>query len=346
MDELKSVSWHDGKVRILDQTRLPEELVILEISDYYGVIDAIRSLAVRGAPAIGIAAAFGVVLSIWRADEADRPTFLMRINRTMDELAAARPTAKNLTWALAQMRSVLTRHLNRPLREIKQALLAEAQRILDDDVQRCKLIGRHGASLLPVRAGVLTHCNTGFLATGGYGTALGIVRAAVESGRKVQVYVDETRPLLQGARLTTFELMEDGIPVTLITDNMAAYVMKKGLIDVVIVGADRIARNGDVANKIGTYGLAVLAKEHKIPFLVAAPLSTFDKDTATGDDIVIEERSGDEVRKIGDRWIAPEDVPVLNPAFDVTPHQLISAIVSEKGVIKFPDESKLLEWLK
>ncbi len=346
MDELRAVYWHEGKVRILDQTKLPEELVILEIADYYGVLDAIKSMAVRGAPAIGIAAAFGVVLSVWRADESNRAEFLTRVNRAMDELSAARPTAKNLTWAVNEMRNVLTRNLNRPLREIKQELLAAAQRILEDDVQRCKQIGENGARLLPVRAGVLTHCNAGLLATGGYGTALGIVRAAVAGGRKVHVYVDETRPLLQGARLTAFELMDEGINVTLITDNTAAYVMKRGLVDVVIVGADRIARNGDMANKIGTYGLALLAKAHRIPFVVAAPLSTFDPEAADGDSIPIEERDPDEVRKIGDRYIAPPDVPVFNPAFDVTPHTLISAIVTEKGVIKFPDESKLLEWLK
>lgn len=346
MDELKAVQWHDGRVRILDQTKLPEELVLLEISDYYGVIDAINSLAVRGAPAIGIAAAYGVVLAVWRADEIDRAAFLTRANKAIDELKATRPTAKNLFWALERMRTALTRNLSRPLRDIKHVLLETAAAILDDDIRRCRKIGEFGAGLLPVRSNILTHCNAGLLATGGYGTALGIVRAAVATGRKVRVYADETRPLLQGARLTTFELMDEGIDVTLITDSMAAYVMKKGLVNVVVVGADCIARNGDVANKIGTYGLAVLAKDHKIPFVVAAPLSTFDAEIADGEAIPIEERHPDEVRKIGDRWLAPEDVPVLNPAFDVTPHHLISALVSERGVIKFPDESNLREWLK
>jgi methylthioribose-1-phosphate isomerase len=346
MDELRAVQWHDGRVRILDQTKLPEELILLEISDYYGVIDAVNSLAVRGAPAIGIAAAFGVVLSIWQADEVDRTSFLTKVNKAIEDFKATRPTAKNLFWALEQMRAVLSRNLSRPLREIKRAMLHAAQMILEDDIARCRKIGEYGADLLPFRANVLTHCNAGLLATGGYGTALGIVRAAVEKGKKVKVYADETRPLLQGARLTTFELMDEGIDVTLITDSMAAYVMQKGLINVVVVGADRISRNGDVANKIGTYGLALLAKEHKIPFVVAAPLSTFDPDLATGEAIPIEERHPDEVRKIGDRYIAPEDVPVLNPAFDVTPHHLISAIVSERGVIKFPYEAKLQEWLK
>jgi methylthioribose-1-phosphate isomerase len=346
MDELKAVQWHDGRVRILDQTKLPEELILLEISDYYGVIDAVNSLAVRGAPAIGIAAAFGVVLAIWRADEVDRTAFLTKVNKAIEDFKATRPTAKNLFWALEQMRAVLSRNLSRPLREVKRAMLHTAQTILEDDIARCKKIGEYGADLLPFRANVLTHCNAGLLATGGYGTALGIVRTAVGKGKKIKVYAGETRPLLQGARLTTFELMDEGIDVTLITDSMAAYVMQKGIVNVVVVGADRISRNGDVANKIGTYGLAVLAKEHKIPFVVAAPLSTFDPDLATGEAIPIEERHPDEVRKIGDRFIAPEDVPVLNPAFDVTPHHLISAIVSERGVIKFPDESKLREWLK
>ncbi|RPI02826.1 MAG: S-methyl-5-thioribose-1-phosphate isomerase [Calditrichaeota bacterium] len=346
MEELHAVQWHDGKVRILDQTKLPEELVLLEISDYYAVVDAIKSLAVRGAPAIGIAAAFGVVLSVWNADEVDRAAFIESVNKAIEELKSTRPTAKNLFGALERMRKVLSQNLSRPLREIKSALLRTAQSILNEDLENCKKIGEMGAALLPVRANILTHCNAGLLATGGHGTALGIVRTAIEKGKKIKVYVDETRPLLQGARLTTFELLEDGIDVTLITDSMAAFVMQKGLINVVIVGADRIARNGDVANKIGTYGLAVLAKEHKIPFVVAAPLSTFDPDIASGDHIIIEERHPDEVRKIGDRFIAPEDVEVLNPAFDVTPHHLISAIVSERGVIKFPNENALTEWLK
>jgi methylthioribose-1-phosphate isomerase len=346
MDELKAVQWHDGRVRILDQTKLPEELILLEISDYYGVIDAINSLAVRGAPAIGIAAAFGVVLSVWQADEIDRAAFLTKVNKAIEDFKATRPTAKNLFWALEQMRAVFTRNLSRPLREVKKAMLHTAQTILQDDIARCRKIGEHGAELLPFRANVLTHCNAGLLATGGYGTALGIIRTAIDKGKKIKVYADETRPLLQGARLTTFELMDEGIDVTLITDSMAAYVMQKGIVNVVVVGADRISRNGDVANKIGTYGLAVLAKEHKIPFVVAAPLSTFDPDLASGENIPIEERSPDEVRKIGDRYIAPEDVPVLNPAFDVTPHHLISAIVSERGVIRFPDEAKIHEWLK
>jgi methylthioribose-1-phosphate isomerase len=346
MDDLYAVSWSNGKVRLLDQTKLPDELILLEISDYRHIVSSIKKLAVRGAPAIGIAAAFGVVLSVWYADESDRPGFLTRVNTAIDELKSTRPTAKNLFWALEKMRNTMSRNLSRPLREVKDAMLKQAQSILQDDIDRCRKIGDYGQEMLPFRSTVLTHCNAGALATGGHGTALGIVRSAIDKGKKIKVFADETRPLLQGARLTTFELMEDDIDVTLITDNMAAYAMKKGLIDVVVVGADRIARNGDVANKIGTYGLSILAKEHKIPFIVAAPLSTFDADIQSGDAINIEERDADEVRRISDTLVAPEDVPVFNPAFDVTPHTLISAIVTEKGVVRFPNEEKLADWLK
>jgi methylthioribose-1-phosphate isomerase len=336
MDSLRAVQWHDGKVRLLDQRQLPNELVLLEISDYHGIANAINSLGVRGAPAIGIAAAFGVVLAVWEADEVDRTAFLEQANAAIDLLKATRPTAKNLFWALDKMRRTLSRNLSRPLKEIKLALLREAQAILDDDVQRCKRIGSFGAALLPNRCTILTHCNAGALATGGYGTALGIVRSAIEMGKKIKVYADETRPLLQGARLTTFELLEDDIDVTLICDGAAAYVMKQGLIHHVIVGADRIACNGDVANKIGTYSLAVLAKQHGIPFLVAAPMSTCDFDIATGEEIPIEERAADEIRCIGSHALAPEEVPVYNPAFDVTPNELITAIVTDQGVANPP----------
>ncbi len=346
MDDLYAVSWHEGKVRLLDQTKLPDELILLQISDYKHIVSSIKTLVVRGAPAIGIAAAFGVVLAVWDADEADRAGFLNRANTAIEELKATRPTAKNLFWALEQMRKTMSQNLNRPLLDVKKAMLKQAQAIMQDDIDRCRKIGEHGQELLPFRSTVLTHCNAGALATGGHGTALGIVRSAIEKGKKIKVFADETRPLLQGARLTTFELMDDNIDVTLITDSMAAYTMKKGMIDVVVVGADRIARNGDVANKIGTYGLSILAKEHKIPFIVAAPLSTFDADLASGEDIPIEERDADEVRKIGNMFIAPEDVPVFNPAFDVTPHTFISAIVSEKGVVRFPNAEKLTAWLK
>lgn len=345
MDQIRAVQWHKGKVRILDQTKLPQELLLLEISDYHGIVKAIKSMSVRGAPAIGIAAAFGVVLSVWNADETDRASFLELVNKAIDELKATRPTAKNLFWALDRMRLALSRSLNKPLSKIKLALLEEAQHILNDDIERCKRIGKFGAELLPNRVSVLTHCNAGAFATGGYGTALGIVRAAVEAGKRVKVFADETRPLLQGARLTTFELLEDDIDVILICDNAAASVMKQGLVNTVIVGADRIASNGDVANKIGTYALAILAKKHNIPFYVAAPLSTCDFDIKSGDEIPIEERDPSEVRMIGHTLIAPEEVEVYNPAFDVTPHELIDAIITDKGVAR-PDYQKSLQELR
>ncbi len=336
MDDLKAVEWKNGKVRILDQTQLPNDLVLLEISDHYGVVKAIKEMSVRGAPALGIAAAFGVVLGIWNASDSDRAAFLEKSNKAIDDLKATRPTAKNLFWALDKMRKKLSANLNKPINEIKLELLKEAQRILDDDINRCKQIGRHGAQLLPSNANVMTYCNAGALATGGYGTALGIVRAAVEHSKKIKVFACETRPLLQGARLTCFELLEDDIDVTLICDNAAGYVMSQNLVNAVIVGADRIAANGDVANKIGTYSLAVLSKQHQLPFYVAAPLSTIDFDIKSGKEIVVEKRPPGEITQIGGKEVAPEDVPALNPAFDVTPHQFISALVTEKGIIRPP----------
>lgn len=341
MDELQSIAWHDGRVRILDQTRLPGELVLLEISDHHGVIKAIKQLSIRGAPAIGIAAAYGVVLAVWEVEESDRTAFIERANHAIDLIRASRPTARNLFWALERMRGALTRHLNRPLHEIKQALLREAQAIQADDVQRCQQIGRHGAALLTQNCAVLTHCNAGALATGGYGTALGIVRSAISLGKKVEVYACETRPLLQGARITAFELSDEGIPVTVLCDTMAAYVMQRNMVQFVLVGADRIARNGDTANKIGTYGLAILARHHRIPFYVAAPLSTFDFDLRNGEQIPIEHRSADEVTHCGGLQSVPDGVPVINPAFDVTPASLIDAFITDNGIFRPPFEASL-----
>jgi methylthioribose-1-phosphate isomerase len=343
MEDLYSIKWHSGKVRILDQRQLPNELVLLEISDHRGIVNAINNMSIRGAPAIGIAAAFGVVLSVWSADDTDRPTFLERANTAIKEIKETRPTAKNLFWALERMRLVLTRNLNRPLGEIKKALLSEAQRILVDDIKRCENIGKYGAALLPDRAFVLTHCNAGALATGGYGTALGVIRAAIAAGKKIKVYADETRPLWQGARLTSFELLEDDIDVTLIVDSAAGAVMREGKINIVLVGADRIASNGDTANKIGTYSLAVLAKKHQIPFYVAAPLSTCDFDLPNGNSIPIEERDADEIRRIDSMLIAPEEVKVYNPAFDVTPNEFIDAIITERGIARPPFKTTLSE---
>ncbi len=346
MQDLPTLTWHDGKVRILDQTQLPHELVMLEISDYQGVIQAIKSLAVRGAPAIGVAAAFAVVLSVWHLPDNDRQGFIERANKAIAETRSSRPTAKNLSWAVERMRDVMTRNLNRPLHEIKQVLLQAAQNLLEDDVARCRAIGKHGAALLPDRCAVLTYCNAGALATAGHGTALGVIRTAVEQGKKIQVFACETRPLLQGARLTAFELMEDSIPVTLICDNMAAALMRRGLVQLVLVGADRIAANGDTANKIGTYGLSILAKHHKIPFYVAAPWSTIDMELSNGSGIPIEERHADEIRRFRDQAVAPDDVPVWNPAFDVTPNNLVDIIITEKGVVRPPFNVQLVQMLK
>lgn len=341
MDELQAITWHDGKVRILDQTRLPGDLVLLEISDYQGVCKAISGLNLRGAPAIGIAAAYGVVLALWHMEESDRPAFVQRANTAIEALGQTRPTARNLFWALERMRNTLMSVLSKPIREIKLALLSEAQRIHADDVERCKTIGRLGAALLTPNTSVLTHCNAGAFATGGYGTALGIVRAAISQGKKVRVYACETRPLLQGSRITAFELAEEEIPVTVLCDSMAAYAMARGLVQFVIVGADRIARNGDAANKIGTYGLAILARHHRIPFYMAAPLSTFDPDLRSGDQIPIEQRPATEVAQFNGIQIIPEGVPVLNPAFDVTPAKLIDAFITEKGILRPPFEESL-----
>ncbi|HNY92718.1 MAG: Methylthioribose-1-phosphate isomerase [bacterium ADurb.Bin431] len=341
MDELQGISWHDGRVRILDQTRLPEELVALEISDYQGIIRAITGMNVRGAPAIGIAAAYGIVLAVWSLEEADRPAFLQRVNQASEALARSRPTARNLFWALERMRAALMKLLSRPLREIKLALLEEAQRLHADDIERCRAIGRFGAALLPQTTSIMTHCNAGAFATGGFGTALGVIRTAVSQGKKVQVYACETRPLLQGSRITAWELAEEEIPVTVLCDSMAAYAMARGLVQMVIVGADRIARNGDAANKIGTYGLAILARHHRIPFYVAAPLSTFDLEIRSGDHITIEQRAAAEVELCGGMRAVPEGVPVLNPSFDVTPAKLIDAFITEKGIIRPPFEESL-----
>jgi methylthioribose-1-phosphate isomerase len=309
-------------VRLLDQRRLPAEEVWLELEGSDAVAAAIRDLAVRGAPAIGVAAAYGLAVA------ARRGAGPAELRRAADRLARARPTAVNLAWAVRRMSARIDAGAD--------ALLAEAHAIRDEDEASCRRIGALGAPLLPPRACVLTHCNAGALATAGYGTALGIVRAAVESGNALSVYADETRPFLQGARLTAWELQRDGIPVTLLTDGMAGWLMSRGEIACVVVGADRIAANGDVANKIGTYSLAVLAAHHGLPFYVAAPWSTVDLQTATGADIPIEERVGDEVLLLAGQRIAPAGVPARYPAFDVTPGALVTAIVTERGVVRRP----------
>jgi methylthioribose-1-phosphate isomerase len=330
-----TVEWKDGAVRLLDQSRLPETITFLDCRDYQAVADAIRTLKVRGAPAIGVTAALGVAVGAQAVNATDYATFSRAVLRICDDLASTRPTAVNLFWAIARMKRTLESLGESPIPAAKQALIQESQAILEEDVRLCKAMGRHGADLIADGQTILTHCNAGALATAGYGTALGVIRAAVEQGKKINVIADETRPVLQGSRLTAWELMQDRIPVTLITDNMAGTLMRQGNIHLCIVGADRIAANGDVANKIGTYSVAVLAKAHNIPFYVAAPYSTIDLKTKSGADIPIEQRNPLEVTTIhGSHPVAPKDVAVFNPAFDVTPAELITAIITERGVFK------------
>ena len=330
-----TVEWKDGAVRILDQSRLPERVEFLDCRDYRDVVQAIRELKVRGAPAIGVTAAMGVALGAQTLPARDHDALTKEVSAICDDLAKSRPTAVNLFWALERMKAKVTSWRGRPIEEIKRLLVEEAQRISDEDVAMNKAMGRHGADLVRDGQTVLTHCNAGALATAGYGTALGVIRAAWEQGKKIRVIADETRPVLQGARLTAWELMQDQIPVTLITDSMAGALMRNGGVDLCIVGADRIAANGDVANKIGTYSVAVLARAHHIPFYVAAPYSTIDLATPTGDQIPIEQRNTQEVTTVfGSDPIAPAGVEVWNPAFDVTPAEYITAIVTERGVFK------------
>lgn len=329
-DTMKHIEWKDRKLYILDQRQLPNEKVIVANETVEQVCDMIRTLAVRGAPAISIAAAYGMVIAAQNYKESDGD-FQCYMLQNHDALAGTRPTAVNLFWALDKMKKVWE---GAKAGDAPALLLAEARRIEEDDIRRCMALSAYGASLIPAHGCILTHCNAGALATGGYGTALGIVRKGFEQGKVDMVYADETRPLLQGARLTAYELMEEHIPVTLITDNMAAYMMQQGKINMVITGADRIAANGDAANKIGTYGVAVLAKHHGIPFYITAPLSTFDLTISSGSDIIIEERDGDEVRRFQGNYSAPKNVPVENPSFDVTPHELITALITEKGIIR------------
>lgn len=326
---MKHIEWKEHRLYLLDQRWLPNEKKVAACAAVADVCEMIRTLGVRGAPAIGIAAAYGMVIAAEAYGPADGD-FYGYMEGEHRALAATRPTAVNLFWALDEMKKVW--RTAEPA-AAPALLLARARAIEEDDIQRCMRLSEYGAALIPDHARILTHCNAGALATGGYGTALGIVRKGFEAGKVAMVYADETRPLLQGARLTAYELAEDGIPVTLITDNMAAHMMKQGKIDMVITGADRIAANGDAANKIGTYGVAVLAQYHHIPFYITAPLSTFDLTIPSGNDIMIEERDGDEVRSFGGVFTAPKGVPVENPAFDVTPHELITALITEKGVI-------------
>ena len=338
-----TVGWHEGRVRLIDQRQLPGQVVYLDCADHHEVAEAIRNLSVRGAPAIGIAAAMGLALGARSIQTRDPDHFLRELSRIADELAATRPTAVNLFWALDRMKRVAASSRNLGAALVTR-LIDESQAILDEDIAMNRAMGKIGATLIEGGDTILTHCNAGALATGGYGTALGVIRAAWEDGKKIRVIADETRPVLQGARLTAWELMQDDIPVTLITDNMAGALMREGRIQRCIVGADRIAANGDVANKIGTYGVAVLARYHGLPFYVAAPTSTLDLSITSGAHIPIEARDPREVTHVhGLAHIAPDGVDVANPAFDVTPADLITAIITEKGAFRPKDIHRLGE---
>lgn len=328
-----AVEWLDGKLRILDQSKLPREQIFIDLNNYHDIVLAIKEMRIRGAPAIGVAAAYGIALGASGIKTTNNDEFLAQLNQVMQAFTASRPTAVNLFRAINRMKKTAR---GDGVAEIKKSLVNEAKRIHQAEITATKRLSQLGAELIKDGFTLLTHCNAGSLATAGYGTALGVIIAAKDRGKKVSVFATETRPLLQGARLTTWELMQEGIPVTLITDSMAGYFMRQRKIDCVIVGADRIAANGDVANKIGTYTLAVLAKESKIPFYVAAPTSTIDISLNTGDQIPIEERSSEEVTHIQGVSITPEGIKASNPAFDITPHGYITAIISDKGIIKEP----------
>ena len=339
----RALVWDRGTLKLLDQSVLPHQTRVVACATADEVADAIRTMKVRGAPAIGAAAAYGLVLAAQTAAAADPPMLRAHLDTAARMLLGTRPTAVNLRWAVERMLAVAGRVAWRSGGDLVEALLAEAQRICEQDVRTNRAIGANGAALIRPGERILTYCNTGSLATVDYGTALGIIRAAHEQGKRIQVFVSETRPLLQGARLTAWEVLRYGIPATLIADNAAAWLMRQGLIDRVVVGADRVAANGDTANKIGTYGLAVLARAHEIPFLVAAPLSTVDFRTPDGSAIPIEERPPEEVTHIAGVPVAPEGIAAANPAFDITPHHLITAIVTEAGVATPPYTRSLLD---
>ncbi|WP_204102007.1 MULTISPECIES: S-methyl-5-thioribose-1-phosphate isomerase [Spirulina sp. CCY15215] len=339
--EIYPVIWEGDRAILIDQTRLPAEYTTVAIADSDTMAKAIKTMIVRGAPAIGVAAAYGMYLGAREIQSGDRATFLVELEEVAQKLRQTRPTAVNLFWAIARQLQT-AQATSGSVEEIKAALLETAQAIQTEDLQTCKDIGDNGLKALPKtpqKLTLLTHCNAGALATAGYGTALGVVRSAWQGDRLTRVYADETRPRLQGGKLTSWECVQEGIPVTVITDNMAAHCMKQGLIHAVVVGADRIAANGDAANKIGTYGLAVIAKAHNVPFFVAAPLSTVDFKLETGTEIPIEERDAKEIYQVGETRLCPDGVDFYNPAFDVTPATLIEAIITEKGAVK-PEELK------
>ena len=338
---IQTLEWTEQGVRFIDQTKLPTEEVYVTCTTHQEVADVIRNMVVRGAPAIGVSAAMGIALGVKNSKAQSSGDLQRDFDQICDLIAKTRPTAVNLFWAIRRMRDKFEQNPARTVTQIKEDLIREAQRMHAEDIAANQAMGRHGATLMPSTGGVLTHCNAGALATAGYGTALGVIRAAVEQGKKIHVYADETRPFLQGSRLTAWELMKDGIPTTVISDNMAGAIMQQGKIGAIVVGADRIAANGDVANKIGTYSVAILAKEHKIPFYVAAPISTVDLDCPDGSQIPIEQRNAREVTHIAGRQMVPEGVEVENPAFDVTPAKYLAAIITEKGIARAPFEESL-----
>ena len=339
--KVETLRWNDGRLELIDQRRLPLEFEYVACEDAVQTANAIRDMVVRGAPAIGCTAAYGVALEAQRHAGAARAQFDAALEQAFRVLEASRPTAVNLFWAIARMRQCHGQTCNESTRTAAAALLALARQMHSEDIEICRAIGSHGVPLIAEGARIMTHCNAGALATAGHGTALGVIRSARDAGKRISVIANETRPYLQGARLTAWEMVQENIPVTLVTDNMAGYLMQQGRVDVIVVGADRIAVNGDTANKIGTYTLAVLAARHRIPFYVAAPLSTIDVAIADGNGIPIEERDAAEVTGFrGKRW-APEGVSVFNPAFDVTPAALITGIVTEKGVVNRPDAGKI-----
>jgi len=338
---IETLEWTHSGVRFIDQTKLPTEEIYVTCKTHEQVADVIRNMVVRGAPAIGVAAAMGIALGVKNSQAATTGELKPEFDGICDVIGKTRPTAVNLFWAIARMREKFESLRVRPVAQVKQGLIDEARRMHAEDIAANQAMGRHGAALMPASGGVLTHCNAGALATCGYGTALGVIRAAVEQGKKIHVFADETRPFLQGSRLTAWELMKDGIPTTVISDNMAGAMMKQGKIGAIVVGADRIAANGDVANKIGTYTVAVLAREHAIPFYVAAPFSTIDLETPDGGGIPIEQRSPLEVTHIAGKQMVPDGVQVENPAFDVTPAKYVTAIVTERGIARAPYEESL-----
>jgi methylthioribose-1-phosphate isomerase len=337
----KTLEWKKGKLLLIDQTRLPGQERYVKCSTYQEVARAIKSMIVRGAPAIGVAAGFGMVLGARQSKSGDYKSFLRHMELVGQALVSTRPTAVNLVWAVKRMMKVAREKRGEEIPGLQKLLEREAVKIQKEDLQACREMGRQGQVLIPDGSSILTHCNAGALATAGYGTALGVIRAAREAGKRIHVFVDETRPFLQGARLTAWELMKDHIPCTLITDNMAGWLLAQGKVHLAITGADRIAANGDVANKIGTYSVARLCHAHRVPFFVAAPLSTIDPSTKTGKDIPIEQRASTEVTFLQGRRIAPVGMRVYNPAFDVTPHRYVSAIITERGIVQKPYRANL-----